>query len=116
MSDLQVNYRYCGEAGLSSRSQNQNDSSDEELNTKLNGLTIRTLYIGEENTKGKWLPSHPWGSKNKPDPDLKMPDKINISSKHPTSLDWAMEDSEQKTFFNLKKILSNLPKVVKSVR
>ena len=48
-----MNYRYCGEAGLSSRSQNQNDSSDEELNTKLNGFTIRTLYIGEENTKGK---------------------------------------------------------------
>ena len=42
-----------------------------------------------------------------------MPDKINISSKHPTSLDWAMEDSEQKTFLNLKKILSNLSKVVK---
>ena len=97
---------------MASRSQNQNDSSDEELNTKLNGVTIRTLCIGEENTEGKWLPSHPWRSKNKPDPGLKMPDKINISSKHPISLDWAIEGSGKKKFLNLKKILSNLPEVV----
>lgn len=112
-----MNYRYCGDVGLSYHfiamarsSKNQSDSSDEELNTKFNDLTIRT----RENTKGKWLPRHPWGSKNKPDPDLKMLDKINISSKHPISLEWAIEGSGKKKFLNLKKILLNLPKVVKS--
>ena len=86
-----MNYRYCGEAGLSYHfiamarsSKNQSDLSDEELNRKFNSLTIRT----RENTKGKkCLPRHPWGGKTEPDPNLKMADKIDISSKYPKSAD-----------------------------
>lgn len=109
--------RYCGDVGLSYHfiamarsSKNQSDSSDEKLNRTFNSLTIRT----RENTEGKWLPCHPWGSENKPNPNDTMRDKINISSKHPLSLEWAIEGSGKKKFLNLKTILLNLPKVVKS--
>ena len=84
-----------------------NDLSDEELNGKLNGLTIK-----DENTTGKWLPRHPWGSENKPDPDLEMKDTVDISSKYLVFPKWAIKDSGTKKSLNTKKILSNLPMFV----
>ena len=88
------------------------DSSDEELNRTLNDL--RLTKRTHENPKGKWLSSHPWGSNNKPDPDLEMKDTVDISSKYPIDLTWAIEGSGKKKVLNLEKIVSNLPMVVES--
>lgn len=79
-----------------------NDSSDEELNREFSNFRI-----GEEQTTGEWLPDHPWGSENKPDPNLKMKDTVAISSKYPTNADWNKNGK-----VDLAKIFSNLPTFV----
>ena len=84
--------------------------SIEELSDKVNSLNI----CEEQSGRGEWLPDHPWGSENKPDPDLKMLDTVYQSSTHPISSEWLQKSSKKssKQVVDLAKIYSNLPKFV----
>ena len=59
-----------------------NDSSDEELVEKFTNTLITEDL--KEHKAGEWIPQdlHPWGSENKPDPNLKKDNTVAIKYKY----------------------------------